>query len=102
KFHVTDLVEKEGGVHRVVDDNLDTDYGNENYHALDNTVHIMPSSGIVSAASGGDSGKGKRGGIRGLVSQKMSGLGKSTSLARSSSNNDLGGAHQRRSKTGLD
>ncbi|CAN0484915.1 unnamed protein product, partial [Ectocarpus sp. 12 AP-2014] len=28
KFHVTDLVEKEGGVHRVVDDNLDTDYGN--------------------------------------------------------------------------
>ncbi|CAM9631642.1 unnamed protein product, partial [Ectocarpus sp. 12 AP-2014] len=102
KFHVTDLVEKEGGVHRVVDDNLDTDYGNENYHALDNTVHIMPSSGIASAASGGESGKGKRGGIRGLVSQKMSGLGKSASLARSSSNNDLGGAHQRRSKTGLD
>lgn len=51
----------------MVDDNLDTDYGNENYHALDNTVHIMPSSGIVSAASGGESGKGKRGGIRGLV-----------------------------------
>ncbi|CAN0007156.1 unnamed protein product [Pylaiella littoralis] len=89
KFHVTDLVEKEGGVNRVVDDNLITNYGNENYHALDdNTVH-MPITGVAPAAAGvggstgasagsgggggGGSGgggggtKGMKAGIRGLM-----------------------------------
>eukprot|EP00903_Cladosiphon_okamuranus_P017333 g15970.t1 len=97
KFHVTDLVEKEGGVDRVVDDNLVTDYGNENYHALDNVTVHMPSRGLIlsNGQGGGEAVKGKKSGFRGLVSQ-MSGLGKSSSslAGMSNSNGDIAGGYQ--------
>lgn len=69
---------------QVVDDNLVTNYGNENYHALDdNTVH-MPITGVAPAAGvggtgnstgnsigsgggGGGGAKGMKAGFRGLV-----------------------------------
>eukprot|EP00752_Nemacystus_decipiens_P004872 g4435.t1 len=104
KFHVTDLVEKEGGVDRVVDDNLVTDYGNENYHALDNNTVHMPITGVVPAAGGqqgGGAAKGKKAGFRGLVSQ-MSGLGKSSSslAGNGNSNGDIAGGYQHHKQLG--
>lgn len=45
-----------------------TDYGNENYHALDNNTVHMPSTGVVHAnGQGGGPVKGKKSGLRGLV-----------------------------------
>lgn len=50
---------------QVVDDNLDTDYGNENYAALDNNTVHMPIAGVIPAAGG--AARGKKAGFRGLV-----------------------------------
>lgn len=56
---------------QVVNDNLQTDYGNESYSALDNDTVHMPMKGLIPslANSSGDPGRVKKekGGFRGLV-----------------------------------